>query len=272
MIGTGYPWPLAALPRVALAGRFPLDERDFAHAYRAANHALHVYSYAGAVRFADGPVQLIRPGDWSFSPAGCATRYHLPTAGHHWCIHFAPVAASGVICQVPLHATLGPLAPRLVEQIARISGLLASPAAQIALASAAASAALQELLLTVAGHALAPVTDERLVRSHEAVARAAAHLDAHLATPLSVPGLAKRVGLSPNWFSRAFHRRFGVTAQRYLLGRRIEHAQALLRTTDMPIGRIAERLGFLDSQHFNKQFRRVAGCTPSAFRLRADGR
>lgn len=267
-----FPWPQAALPRVVIAGRFPLDDRDFTYAYRAPTHALHIYGYAGAIRFADGPVQVIRPGDWSFSPAGCATRYHVPEAGHHWCIHFAPVPVRGEVCRLPLHAPLGPLAPRLVEHIARISGLLASPPAQINLARAAAGAALQELLLTVAAQASAPATDDRLVRSHEAVAQAAAYLDAHLAAPLAVPGLAKRVGLSPNWFARAFRRRYGVTVQRYLLGRRIEHAQALLRTTDLPIGRIGERLGFLDSQHFNKQFRRVAGCTPSAFRLRGDGR
>ena len=50
--------------------------------------------------------------------------------------------------------------------------------------------------------------------------------------------------------------------------RRIEHAQNLLLTTDLPIARIAVRLGFGDSQHFNKQFRRLAGCNPTAYRLR----
>jgi AraC-like DNA-binding protein len=45
-------------------------------------------------------------------------------------------------------------------------------------------------------------------------------------------------------------------------------AQNLLRSTDVPVGEIARRLGFLDAQHFNKRFRRVAGCSPSSFRLR----
>jgi len=181
-------------------------------------------------------------------------------------------AGRGPTCALPLHAALGRREPAAAAAVARISGLMAAPAAHAPLSQAEAAAALQELLLGVAAHVLAPVGDERARRSDEAVARAAAHLDAHLAEPLTVPELARRVGLSPTWFARAFRRRYSITAQRYLLGRRIEHAQALLRTTDLPIGRIGERLGFLDAQHFNKQFRRVAGCTPSAFRLRAEGR
>jgi len=100
------------------------------------------------------------------------------------------------------------------------------------------------------------------------VIRAAAYLDAHVDKELSVPLLARKVGLSHNWFAKAFRNHHGQTVQHYLRARRIEHAQSLLVTTDLTMTRIAARLGFGDSQHFNKQFRRFAGCNPTAYRLR----
>jgi AraC-like DNA-binding protein len=270
MAETPFPWYLAALPEVVRAGRFPLDDRDFAYAYRSPTHALHLYDYHGTIRIADAE-HALRPGDLTLSPAGVETRYHLPRPGHHWCIHFRPVAAAGEACAIPLHLPLGPLKPRVVDAIARISGLMAVPAGGARLAQAAAAAALQELLLTLASHAAAAPERERAGRAADAVTRAAVELEARLGEELSVPGLARRVGLSQNWLARAFRARYGQTLQRYLLARRVEHAQQLLRTTDLPVARIAERLGFGDAQHFNKQFRRLSGCNPTAYRLRGAG-
>jgi AraC family transcriptional regulator len=104
------------------------------------------------------------------------------------------------------------------------------------------------------------------VRSTLAVERAAAHLDAHFSEPIDVPRLAAMVDITQNYFARRFQERFGMTAQRYVLARRIEHARELLRHTDLAINRIASRVGFLDAQHFNKAFRRVTGMSPSKAR------
>jgi AraC-like DNA-binding protein len=263
-------WPLAALPAVAVAGRFPLDDRDFAWEYRSPTHALHVYRYHGEIRFADGPPVPLRPGDWTVSPAGRVTRYHLAHPGHHWCVHFWPARRAGERCDLPLHGALGASEHRMVEGIARIAALLTAPGPPVlaAAAAAAASAALQGILLGLASLAVQPAPRPG---PSPIAARAADHLDAHLGDALAVPDLARRLGVSPNWLAVVFRRTFGMTLQRYLLGRRIEHAQILLRTTDLPIGRIAARLGFSDAQHFDKRFRRVAGCTPSAYRAPSSG-
>jgi transcriptional regulator GlxA family with amidase domain len=109
---------------------------------------------------------------------------------------------------------------------------------------------------------------DRAPKSRGAVERAAALLDAELAAPPSAREIARRIGLSPNWLARAFHARYGTTMARYVLAARVTMAQSLLRSTDVPVGEIARRLGFLDAQHFNKRFRRAAGCSPSSYRLR----
>jgi len=261
-----FTWPLAGLPAVRQAGRYPLDDRDFSYVYKSPGYALHLYDYHGDIRIGSEPFTL-SPGDLTFSPPGVETRYHLPKPGHHWCIHFHPAAITGETCAIPVWMSLGPLKARVADTIARISGLLAVPG-DGRLAHAAASAALQELLLTLAHHASTTPEHERNSKAGDAVKRAAAHLDSHLADELYIPALARDIGMSQNWLAKAFRDVHGQTLQRYLLARRIEHAQSLLLTTDLPIARIAERLGFGDSQHFNKQFRRLAGCNPTAYRLR----
>ena len=52
----------------------------------------------------------------------------------------------------------------------------------------------------------------------------------------------------------------------------MQHAQFLLSTTNIPIHVIAQRAGIPDRQHFNKQFRRLVGTSPSVFRSRNAGK
>ncbi len=263
-------WPLQALPGILRSGRFPLDDRGFDTSYRSPTHALHLYEYHGAMQLC-GRTIAISPGDLTWSPAGGETRYDLSRRGHHWCVHFQPAAILGATCRLPVFiaaSTLGVLKSRVIEGIQRMSGLLAAPPDTAALASAAACAVMQEVILTIAAHIAHAPSHERAPKARDAVARAAGLIDDHLDAPLSARAIAARVDLSPNWLARAFRERFGTTMSRYLTTRRIALAQELLVSTDLPMRRIADRVGFHDAQHFNKQFHRVAGCSPTAFRLR----
>jgi len=104
----------------------------------------------------------------------------------------------------------------------------------------------------------------RLSRTH--VARIADYVEAHLGSDLSVPRLAGLVGLSPQHFSRLFKASFGMTPHRYVVLRRVESAQRLLRT-DATIAQIAYALGFSSQAHFTQVFRELVGSTPSQIRL-----
>jgi AraC family transcriptional regulator len=74
--------------------------------------------------------------------------------------------------------------------------------------------------------------------------------------------VAKRAGLSPTHFSKAFKRHTGTGFERYLLERRLEHARSLLRSTELPVYRIAAECGFTSYVHFARAFRRI--CNESA--------
>src|SRR5690606_17942361 len=116
-------------------------------------HALHLYHYRATMRV-DGREISLAPGDVTLSPMGRGSSYHLPEPGHHACIHFFPVAAarSGtkqVMAVVPIHMTLGGRSDVVAQCIDRIARLHVRGTVD-PVAGAAASAALQDLLLRLA--------------------------------------------------------------------------------------------------------------------------
>jgi AraC-like DNA-binding protein len=254
-------WPAAMLPQLRLAGRFALADRGFAVAYRSPAHALHLHDYPARMQLAGREIEL-RPGDLTLSPAGGVTAYDLPVAGHHWCVHFFPApAVAAPAAKLPLHLRLGGRAAYAADQLAAVSRPCARAAPAAPLAAATAALGLQQFLLWAAGQA-------EPARSAEAeiAERAAAFIEAHLAEPLTAARIAQSVGRSQNHLAAAFRRRFGMTLPRYALQRRMEHARYLLESTDLPIGRVAERVGVADPHYFNKLVRRFLGSSPTCVR------
>ncbi len=261
--GNEWSWPLKTLPKVVVAGRFPLEDRGFGYRYRSPTHALHIYDYHGQIRIDDHAFSL-KPGDVTITEAGRASTYDLPAPGQHWCIHFNKVGLRGELAQLPIHFSLGSMQEFAVDRVREIARLQAQ-ASPISLA--AASAALQELILWLAMQALSHGDERRENRSASAVERVAAIVHARFTEPLTIPELAEEVGMTQNYLARMFRRRFGMTIPRYLLNRRIDYARHLLTTTNIPVHRVAARVGLPDAQHFNKQFRKRVGTSPSQARI-----
>jgi len=72
--------------------------------------------------------------------------------------------------------------------------------------------------------------------------------------------------LSVSHFARSFKASFGVTCHRWLMERRIERAQELLATADIPLADVAVQSGFADQAAFTRAFHRIAGMTPGRWR------
>ena len=253
-------WPLAYLPTANLAGRFPLADVNFATRYFSRNHALHLHRYRAAMHLAGATVEIM-PGDITISPADLPSSYSLNRPGVHWCIHFEPAdKADDKKLALPLHVSLGHATTAGEERFAHIGRLVSSGSARD---RARASLALQELLLWIGDLSLMPGPRETICE------RAAALIDESFHETLTVPAIAETLGASQAHLARSFRKRFGMTMQRRLLGRRVTHARYLLESTDLPIWLVAERVGIPDPQHFNKSVRKVLGTSPSAIRLHA---
>jgi AraC-like DNA-binding protein len=96
--------------------------------------------------------------------------------------------------------------------------------------------------------------------------RARTFLDRNFADPLRLERVARLAGLSPTHFSKAFKQHTGVGFERYLLERRLDHAKSLLRSTELPIYRVAAECGFSSYVHFARAFRRSGYATARSFR------
>ena len=84
---------------------------------------------------------------------------------------------------------------------------------------------------------------------------------------LSESDVAAHVNLSYSYFSKMFRRVVGKGFHEYLSTVRINEAERLLLSTDLPITEIALASGFATSSHFIESFRKVRHTTPKQYRL-----
>ena len=106
-------------------------------------------------------------------------------------------------------------------------------------------------------------------RPETAIEKAAVLIQQRYWEHLTLPALAREVGVSQYRLSRRFHEVMGVTLRAYLLQARLEKAKDLLATTREQITEVALAVGFSDLPRFDKLFKRYTGVTPSAYRDRA---
>jgi AraC-like DNA-binding protein len=92
------------------------------------------------------------------------------------------------------------------------------------------------------------------------------YIHSNLNQNISLEALAEMAGLSTHHFARAFKQTVGMPPHGYVLQRRIEHAQQMLRNTDLPMSEIALSAGFSDQSHLARHFRRITGMSPSVVR------
>jgi AraC-like DNA-binding protein/PAS domain-containing protein len=92
------------------------------------------------------------------------------------------------------------------------------------------------------------------------------YIEGHLDEKIRLDGLAALAGLSTDHFARAFHQSVGVPPHSYLLRRRLEEVECMLRETHAPLSEIALATGFSDQSHLARHFRRWAGMSPRQVR------
>ncbi|MEZ4336959.1 MAG: helix-turn-helix domain-containing protein [Sandaracinaceae bacterium] len=107
---------------------------------------------------------------------------------------------------------------------------------------------------------------EHLSRHDALVARAERFMSEHLARPLEITEVAKAVGASERTLTRRFAATVGLSPARFLRRLRLETAERLLATTDLPIAEIAERVGYEDERAFRRAFGRREGRSPADYR------
>lgn len=78
--------------------------------------------------------------------------------------------------------------------------------------------------------------------------------------------VAGRFGMSMRTLNRRFRAATGQTPLQYLQETRINHARGLLKTSNLSISEIADKVGYQDVGHFNTLFKKQLATTPAQYR------
>jgi AraC family transcriptional activator of pobA len=111
-----------------------------------------------------------------------------------------------------------------------------------------------------------PLEAARPDATRRLVARYTALLERNFRTGMGVADFAAALGVTPTHLTRCCKAASGRPASSLLQDRRIFEARKLLAETRLPVGRIAEQLGFNSPAYFTRAFQHLTGKSPSAFR------
>ena len=116
-------------------------------------------------------------------------------------------------------------------------------------------------------HAVRASEESESKRSeHSATAAVADYLCAHYKEPLSLSALAKSVGYTPQYLSAIFAKDTGMNIRTFLQRLRVEEACKLLSQSNIRLSTVAEAVGYNDTKHFARVFRKHKGISPREFR------
>lgn len=88
----------------------------------------------------------------------------------------------------------------------------------------------------------------------------------NLHTKISLEQLAEVVGLTPTYLSKLFHKEVGLTVSNYIIKKRIEAAENMLKFSEYSCTEISGYLCFSSESHFIQVFKRFTGYTPKHYR------
>jgi AraC-like DNA-binding protein len=159
------------------------------------------------------------------------------------------------------HASVEPLADTAVDGCDVIGPEVGRLRARMA-----AAPTTERLVALVEAFLTARVKDAR--PQHPAAEAAASMLDAHGAGRVS--DVVSASGLSSRQFERAFREQMGISPKLFARAARLDFALGLKRGNPTHTWtRVSQEAGYFDQTHFVKDFKALAGETPSTFPLTA---
>jgi AraC-like DNA-binding protein len=151
--------------------------------------------------------------------------------------------------------------PGLLDALRRYLALADSPADAKVLGPLTSKEIHYRLLMAPFGGML------RLLIRHDsnasAIARAIGHIRGEIRSPITIPDLARQVGMSASSFYQHFKRTTSTTPLQYQKELRLLEARRLLRTGGASVTTAAFEVGYESSSQFSREYARKFGVSPS---------
>ncbi|RED85516.1 MULTISPECIES: helix-turn-helix domain-containing protein [Cohnella] len=103
------------------------------------------------------------------------------------------------------------------------------------------------------------------------ITRALRYIESRYTEDLSLQQVADSVSMNANYFSTLFKKEMKQNFVDYLLQYRVERARELFLNTSLKAYEIGERVGFVNTSHFSRAFKKVCGMSPREYRKQWDG-
>lgn len=110
--------------------------------------------------------------------------------------------------------------------------------------------------------------DEVNIHYSELIRPALEYMAEHYAETITVEELADTVHLSKSYFMWCFKHATGIGAIEHLTQIRMKSVCEALMNTDQHVAEVAGSCGYDNLSNFNRQFKRMIGCTPIEYRKR----
>lgn len=91
------------------------------------------------------------------------------------------------------------------------------------------------------------------------------YIQTHYRT-VTLKGLAEEFYLSVPYLSKYIREKTGRQFSEIVTGIRMQHACSLLKSKGITIEQAAEESGYPSVEHFSRQFKKIYGITPAAYR------
>lgn len=261
--------------------------------YHERNHLLHSHDFTElvivergrGVHFTEGSRRMIVPGDVFVIPVGMAHGYENVESLDICNIIFDLALLEPLmpdLRHMPGFHALFVLEPHSLEQAkasleldAEAIGVVRQLSTRIANERrerrdgyrSACVLALGELVLFMSRKAS---TRER-ADSSTRLAEVLGFMERNCERELCLEELSGMMNMSPRNFQRLFREYLGTSPFAHLLQIRLQRSRRLLEGGKMNIGEIAAISGFTDGAYFTRQFRKMFGLTPSAYRRAGRG-
>lgn len=116
----------------------------------------------------------------------------------------------------------------------------------------------------------APRSDSANMLTMERLREIITYVDEHYKEPITLQEVADLLGIGKEYFCRFFKKNMGMSFLNYLNEVRVSHIYQDIQNSDAPIAEIIEANGFTNQKLFNKTFKELYGCTPSAVRKKCN--